>query len=245
MICPAGVATGWSTLWSVGARSSTSDSSGHRVCIVTPEGKTRTLAGRANGYRDDSAVEALFRYPHDVSVAPDGSCYVADTGNDRIRRIAPDGTVTTVARSIYDYGDGRGTDAYFRRPTALDVDAEGICYVADTGNNTIRIIDPNGTVTTLAGALPGGDANGVGRDVGLRWPTIAVGPDGTIWIADHGNGAIRRLGPNRESRSVYRFSGRTWPVSVAWHGNGTLVVSGIALYDLRRPEAWLLMVKAR
>ena len=223
------------------------DPSGHRVCAVTPEGETRTVAGGANGYRDGSAVEALFRYPHDVSLAPDGSCYVADTGNDRIRRIAPDGTVTTVAGSIYDYGDGQGTDAHFRRPTALEVGPDGTCYVADTGNNTIRRIDLNGTVTTVAGALPGGDADGAGRDVGLRWPTgIAVGPDGTIWIADHGNGVIRRLGSNRESRFVYSFSGRTWPVSVAWHSNGTLVVSGVALHDLRRPEAWLLMViKAR
>jgi glucose/arabinose dehydrogenase len=222
------------------------DPNHHRVCVVTPEGETRTLAGGANGYRDGSAVEALFRYPRDVSLAPDGSCYVADTGNDRIRRIAPDGTVTTVAGSIYDYGDGQGTDAHFRRPAALEVGPDGICYVADTGNNTIRRIDLNGTVTTVAGALPGGDADGAGRDVGLRWPTgIAVEPDGTIWIADHGNDAIRRLGSNRESRSVYRSSGRTWPVSVAWHGNGTLVVSGIALHDLRRPEAWLLMVKAR
>ena len=219
------------------------DSSGHRILAVMPGGSARVVSGGAAGYRDGPGTEALFRHPLDVAFAPDGACYVADTGNHRIRRIAPDGAVTTVAGSIYDYGDGRGPDARFRRPAALDVVADGTCYVADTGNNAIRRIQPDGTVTTLVGEPPGGDGDGTGRDIGLRWPTgIAVGADGTVWIADHGNGTVRRIAAWGESHTMLRLSGLRWPVGVALRSDDTLVVTGTALSDPGRPEACLLVV---
>jgi DNA-binding beta-propeller fold protein YncE len=220
------------------------DSSGHRVCAVAPDGSVRVVAGGANGYRDGPSTDAQFRNPLDVAFGPDGACYVADAGNDRIRRIAPDGSVTTVAGSIYDYGDGRGAAARFRRPAALDVDAEGTCYVADTGNNAVRRITPDGAVMTLAGAPPGGNGDGVGVGVGLRWPTgIAAGPGGVVWVADHGNGALRRIGPAGESCTSLRLAGLRWPVSVALRTDGTPVVAGAALYDVHAPEACLMVLE--
>lgn len=220
------------------------DRSGHRVCAVTADGSVRVVAGGANGYRDGASTEAQFRSPLDVAFDPDGACYVADTGNDRIRRIAPDGSVTTVAGSIYDYGDGRGAAARFRRPAALDVDAEGTCYVADTGNNAVRRITPDGAVMTLAGMPPGGDGDGTGVGVGLCWPTgIAAGPGGVVWVADHGNGALRRIGPAGESSTSLRLAGLRWPVSVVLLTDGTLVVTGAALYDVHAPEACLMVVR--
>ena len=84
------------------------DPSGQQVCAVTPDGLIRLVAGGANGYRDGLGADAQFRYPSDVAADANGTVYVADTGNDRIRRITPDGNVTTLAGSIYDYGDGRG-----------------------------------------------------------------------------------------------------------------------------------------
>ena len=150
-----------------------------------------------------------------------------------------------MAGSDYDYGDGRGTHARFRRPGALDVAADGVCYVADTGNNAIRRIDPDGTVTTLAGEPRGGDAEGTGPSVGLRWPTgIAAGADGTIWVVDHGNGAVRRIGTHNESHTVLRLSGLRWPVGVAVRSDGALAVTGTALYDLQRPAACLLVTRS-
>lgn len=219
------------------------DGAAHRVCVVDPDGVVRVLAGGRSGYQDGDANEARFRHPLDVALAPDGACYVADTGNDRIRRISSDGSVTTVAGSIYDYGDGQGPDARFREPVALDVDAGGACFVADTGNNAIRRISSDGVVTTLAGGPPGGDCDGIGEGVGLRWPTgVAAGPAGDAWVADHGNGALRHIGRRGESSTTFRLAGLRWPISVALGADGSPVVAGAAMYDVHVPEACLMVL---
>jgi len=219
------------------------DSTRHRVCAVSPEGLVRVVAGGANGYRDGPGTEAMFRYPLDVALAADGTCYVADTGNDCIRAIFPDGMVATIAGSNYDFGDGRGPDARFRRPAALDCDGEGVSWVADTGNNAIRRVTPDGLVTTLAGEPPGGDRDVSGRGVGLRWPTgIAVEPDGSVWVADHGNGALRHITATGETTTRLRLTGLRWPVAVARSGDGSVAVAGSALDDVRVPEACVMVL---
>lgn len=220
------------------------DSTGHRVCAVDPDGAIRTVAGGANGYRDGIGEDAMFRYPQDVAFAPDGTCYVADTGNDRIRAISPDGTVTTVAGSIYDYGDGRGPHGRFRRPSALDFGRDGNCYVADTGNNAIRRISSEGMVSTFAGSPPGGDFNGIGRSVGLRWPTgIAVALDSSVWVADHGNGALRHITDVGMSTTELLLSGLRWPVVVALSENGTPVVAGTGFKKNLASESCVIVVR--
>jgi len=197
----------------------------------------------ANGYRDGPGTEAMFRYPLDVALAADGTCYVADTGNDCIRAIYSDGMVATIARSNYDFGDGYGPDARFRRPAALDVDDEGVCWVADTGKNAIGRVTPDGVVTTLAGEPPGGDQDVSGRCVGLRWPMgITVKPDGSVWVADHGNGALRHITATGETTTRLRLSGLCWPVAVARSGDGSVAVAGSALDDGRVPEACVMGV---
>jgi sugar lactone lactonase YvrE len=220
------------------------DSARHRVCAVSPDGTLRVVAGvGAIGYRDGPATEAMFRFPLDVAIAPDGTCYVADTDNDRIRAVSTNGMVSTIAGSIYDYGDGRGPHARFRRPGALDIDAHGTCYVADTGNNAIRRITPDGEVTTLAGAPPGGDRDGNGGNVGLRWPTgIAAADDGSVWVADHGNGSVRHITAAGKSRTPLKLSGLRWPTVVAMHGTSRVVVAGVALADGHVPETYLMIL---
>jgi sugar lactone lactonase YvrE len=221
------------------------DTTGHRIWAVSPIGSIRLVAGSAYGYRDGPGAEALFRFPSGVAIGPDGTCYVADTGSDRIRTITPDGLVATLAGSIYDYGDGRGAAARFRRPEAITVDSDGTCYVADTGNNAIRRISPDGEVTTLAGAPPGGDRDGVGAEVGLRWPTgLALGGDGELWVADHGNGALRRFDHFGASTTPLRLPGRHWPVAVARAPDGAVIVAVAVLDDVRRPQACLISVGA-
>lgn len=221
------------------------DVTGHRVWAVRPDGELRLVAGSAYGYRDGAYNEALFRYPSGVAIGPDGTCYVADTGNDRIRTITPDGVVNTLGGSIYDYGDGRGPAAWFRRPQAITVDEAGTCYVADTGNNAIRRITPDGEVTTFVGSPLGGDHDGVGAEVGMRWPTgLALGPDGDLWVADYGNGALRRIDHSGASTTRLRLSGRRWPVAVASAPHGRMVVAIVVLDDVRRPRACLISVDA-
>ncbi|MGH9046388.1 MAG: hypothetical protein ACRDVW_03635 [Acidimicrobiales bacterium] len=216
------------------------DTSGHRVCALSLDGRFRVVAGSANGYRDGPAHEALFRFPSDVAFGPEGSCYVADTGNDRIRRISLDGIVSTLAGSIYDYGNGHGPHGRFRRPGALDVDADGVCYVADTGNNAIRQITPDGEVTTLAGAPGGGDRDGHRRGVGLRWPTgLAVGVDGSVWVVDHGNGRLRYITPDGTSTTHLQLSAPFWPTAVAMSADGAVIVAGTELDDGHVEKGWL------
>lgn len=206
------------------------DSTHHRICAVSAGGRMSVIAGGANGYRDGPSQEALFRYPNDVAVTADGACYVADTVNDRIRVISPDGIVTTLAGSIYDFSDGMGPRARFRRPGAVDLDDEGTLYVADTGNDAIRKVFPDGEVQTIAGLPPGGDADGQGSGVGLRWPTgIAVDVVRSLWVADHGNGVVRHLSPTGDSTTQLRLSGLRWPTALALGDDGKLYVGGDAL----------------
>jgi len=221
------------------------DPSGQRVCAVAPDGLVRVVAGGANGFRDGPGAGAQFRFPSDVAVSADSTLYVADTGNDRIRCITPDGNVTTLAGSIYDYGDGRGSHGRFRRPGALDIDAYGTCYVADTGNNAVRAISPDGDVVTLVGSPPGGDHDGVGADVGLRWPTgIAVVSHNDVWVADHGNSTVRRIDTTTGvTETVLRLDGPRWPTGVARHADGSVVVAIVDLLDVHKPHAMILAIR--
>ena len=220
------------------------DRSGHRICAVAPDGEARVVAGGAQGFRDGPADEAMFRHPSDVAFGPDGGCYVADSGNNRIRRIGPDGVVTTVAGSIYDYADGKGATARFRWPGGLDVAADGTCYVADTGNNSVRRVDRDGTVRTVAGAPLGGDSDGVGRSVELRWPTgIAAAPHG-VYVADHGNGVVRHVDHDGVSETTFRLAGPRWPVALALRPDGAILVAGSALSGVEcRPDACVVALE--
>lgn len=218
------------------------DSTHHRICALSPDGTVRVVAGRANGYRDGPGDEAMFRFPTDIAVAPDGTCYVADTVNDRIRVVAPDGEVSTLAGSIYDYGDGRGAAARFRRPAAIDIGDNGILYVADAGNNAVRAVTPDGVVTTVAGSPPGGDNDGLGAEVGLRWPTgIAVDADGSLWVADHGNGVVRHVDTAGQSTAERRFPGQR-PTVLARGQHGHVVMAVEAWTPEQRPRACVMTV---
>jgi sugar lactone lactonase YvrE len=145
--------------------------------------------------RDGPSQSARFSDPFGVTVAPDGSIYVADADRaQRIRRIAPDGAVTTVAGGEPGYRDGPTSTARFDTPSGLAVDAGGAVLVADTGNNAIRRIAPDGTVTTVAGDGIPGHRDGASRQARFRGPTgIAVDAGGRIIVADTYNDRIRAI----------------------------------------------------
>lgn len=209
----------------------------HRIWALSPDGDIRVVAGGASGYRDGPADQAAFRHPSDVAIGGDGTCYVADSGNHRIRAISPHGMVSTLAGSIFDFGDGSGRAGRFRRPVALDLGGDGALYVADNGNNAVRRVSLEGDVTTLAGWPPGGDGDGYGPGVGLRGPNgIAVGTDGTLWVADRDNAAVRRIDSTGTTTTLARFSGRHWPSAVAVDGSGRVIVALEGLDRLYAPE---------
>src|SRR5688572_3936787 len=145
--------------------------------------------------RDGPSPLARFSDPFGVTVAPDGSIYVADAGRaQRVRRIAPDGTVTTVAGGELGYRDGPASTARFDTPSGLAFDAGGGVLVADTGNNAIRRIAPDGSVTTVAGDGIPGYLDGPARQARFRGPTgIAVDAAGRIIVADAYNDRIRAI----------------------------------------------------
>jgi len=162
------------------------------------------LAGSLGGpgSADGSGTAARFWRPGAVATDRAGNTYVADTGNDTVRLITAAGVVTTLAGRAGFSGsaDGQGSAARFNRPGGIAVDAAGNVYVGDTGNNTVRRISPNGTVTTLAGA-PGvqGRADGAGSAASFNSPaSIAVDGAGNLFVVDVWNRKIRQINPAGE-----------------------------------------------
>ena len=158
-----------------------------------------TIAGAAGqaGSRDGAGATARFNSPRGVAAGPDGSVFVADTGNHAIRRIAPDGTVTTIAGELGVPGsdDGIARSAHLNNPSGIDINAKGEIFIADTGNHAIRMITTDGRLVTLAGT-PGisGFADGLAATARFSGPVgIRIAPDGSLLIADTSNHAIRRF----------------------------------------------------
>jgi streptogramin lyase len=163
---------------------------------ITPAGVTTTYAGTGtSGYADGPAATALFYAPRAVTADAAGNIYVADYGNNMIRKISTTGTVSTLAGSgIAGYADATGTAAMFRSPCGVAVDASGNVYVADKGNNVIRAITPAGVVTTLAGNATAGQYDATGTAAYFNAPIgIAINAAGTLYVADANNYAIRKV----------------------------------------------------
>jgi sugar lactone lactonase YvrE len=176
------------------------DAAANTIRKITPAGVVSTLAGTAGsvGAQDGTGSAARFNQPGGLAADAAGNLYVADTGNATIRRITPDGFVTTLAglSSVRGNQDGTGAAASFSSPAGIAVDPAGNLYVADAFNATIRQITPAGAVSTLAGvAASRGDADGTGSAARFNYPNgVAVDAAGTLYVADTYNHTIRRIG---------------------------------------------------
>ena len=175
------------------------DGSNSTIRKITPAGVVSTLAGAAGvpGFADGTGVWARFDRPSGVCVDSLGNVYVAEIGNHTIRRVTPDGTVSTVAGSAGEPGsaDGVGAEARFRYPQSVTIDYRGNLYVGDYENYSVRKIDTEGRVTTLAGAWGAtGSADGLGANAGFRAPAgAATDLLGNVYVADYGNGLVRQI----------------------------------------------------
>jgi sugar lactone lactonase YvrE len=145
---------------------------------MSPTGVIQTIAGQSGvtGSTNGAAGAALFSYPTGIALDANGNIYVADPGNNTIRKITPAGIVSTLAGipGVFGFHDGPGSTATFNLPGALAVDAGGNVYVADGQNLTIRKIDPSGVVSTLAG---------IPLDGGYSLQGIAVDGSGDIFVS--------------------------------------------------------------
>jgi len=169
-------------------------------CIrkITPEGLVSTFVGNGNsGSLDGTGNAALFYHPASVELDDSDNVYVADMANHLIRKISPEGVVTTLAGSTYaGSSNGVGIAASFNTPTGIAVDRFGYVYVADFENNMIRKITPNGLVTTLAGDTIPGYSDGSGLNARFFHPAgVAVDDTGNVYVADADNNMIRKITP--------------------------------------------------
>jgi sugar lactone lactonase YvrE len=161
--------------------------------VSTVAGDTVAVAGAA-GVTDATGAAARFSKPLGIALDRTGTAYVADSGNNRIRKVSTDGVVTTFAGSTVGYADGLGTAAQFNAPAGIAMDTANYAYVADSGSNHIRRVAPSGDVKTVAGTGVAGTANGPGNVATFANPTaIAADVSATLYVADFNLGTIRMV----------------------------------------------------
>ena len=171
------------------------------VPVVSSTSTITTIAGNGvYGFAGDGGLAsgALIAKPRDTAMGPDGSLYVSDTYNNRIRKIDPAGVITTVAGNgvgAYAGDNGPATSASIKWPHDVTIGPDGCLYIADSNNNRIRKVDLNGIITTVAGTGTGGynGDNRLATTARLRNPKSVAfyGPD--LYIADSMNHRIRKV----------------------------------------------------
>jgi hypothetical protein len=189
------------------------DTADNVVREITATGIIRLVAGNGHeGYRGDhgQATRAELDNPQDVAVNSVGDVFIADTVNNVIREVTPHGQISTFAgngRAGYRGDGGPADQAELTSPTGVAVDSLGNLYIADDGNNVIRRVATNGTITTVAGDVAADQANGgLGGFSGDGGPAtsaqlndpegLALDRSGDLFIADTFNNAIREVTPN-------------------------------------------------
>jgi sugar lactone lactonase YvrE len=173
-----------------------SDTDNQKIRKITASGAVTNHVGSGTpGSTDGTGTEASFYYPQGIAVDGTGTLYVADTDNQKIRKIEAGGVVTTLAGSgSYGSTDGTGTLASFNGPSGVAVDVNNNVFVADAGNNKIRKISATGEVTTLAGSGVEGAIDGSGIDANFKYPEgVAVDGNGKVYVADGYNNKIRKI----------------------------------------------------
>jgi DNA-binding beta-propeller fold protein YncE len=229
----------------------------HRIRQVTADGTITTIANNGiPSFLGDGgpATAANLQYPTGVALDHDGNMFIADAGNHRIRRIDPDGTITTVAGTggAGFAGDGGpATEAQLHKPTGVAVSRKGELFIADEYNHRIRRVGPHGRISTVAGAtefppnydgfVPGGDGGdgGPATEALLNFPTeVLLDGEQSLLIADSSNYRVRSVDrdgiittiagggsePPADGLPATSVSLAGGPTGMAFYGTGGLLV---------------------
>jgi RHS repeat-associated protein len=233
---------------------------GDGTIVTTIKNKTiDTVAGSGTpGSEGDGgpATQAQLTFPNGVATDASGNLYIADSGNDRVRKVDTNGIISTVAgtgASGFSGDGGPATQAKLDYPAAVAVDGLGNLYIADSGNCRIRKVDTSGVITTVAG----NEVEGYGGDDGpaiqakLRYPYgVAVDVSGNLYIADYLNNRIRKVDTNGVITTVagdgtYAYGGDggpatqakiAYPRSVAVDVSGNLYIADSSNYRIRKVD---------
>lgn len=229
------------------------DSRNFSIRAIGAGALVQTLAGdlSSSGSADGPGPQARLQSPSGVAVDFLGQQYIADTANNTIRKVDLLGRVSTLAGLAGTLGsaDGHGSQARFSSPAGVAVDWMGQVYVADTFNNTIRVISPGGWVRTLAGqAGVAGSRDGFGRQALFNHPMgLSMGRHGELYVADAFNNTIRRVTPSGVVSTVAGVPGLggskdgpahtatfSYPMDVAQGPDGALYVADAFNNTVRR-----------
>ncbi|MBI4978743.1 MAG: chitobiase/beta-hexosaminidase C-terminal domain-containing protein [Spirochaetes bacterium] len=211
-------------------------------------GTVATFAGSGAGtFADGNGIAACFNVPTGLCVDSNGNIILADTWNNRIRKIASDGEVTTIAGSYGGFSDGQSTNASFFHPYDVAADNSGNIFVADFDNNCIRKISSTGYVTTVAGTNIAAYSDGPGDMAYFNHPSgIAIDNDGNIFVTDSYNNCIRKI---TSSNIVTTIAGSLsegyvdgngtgarfrQPMDIALDSNGNLFISDTWNHRIRK-----------
>ena len=235
-----------------------SDRSNERIRVVDSKGNISTYAGNGKeGFKGDSgpALQASLDKPFGIAFDRKGNLYIADRGNNRVRRVSSQGIITTVAGDggFFFMGDnGPAYRASVAGPTGVVVDDQGVLYIADRNNNRIRAVDAQGMITTVSGTGKQ-DYNGdseVARETNLYLPFgVALNPEGKLLVIDRSHYRIRSINLKRGSVETIAGNGNkmfagdggpatgatlSFPHGIAVDNNDNVIVSDKGNYRIRK-----------
>ncbi|MBI2928650.1 MAG: immunoglobulin domain-containing protein [Verrucomicrobia bacterium] len=230
----------------------------HTIRKITPGGTVSTFVGDGTaGATDGRGTAARLNQPAGITMDSAGNLYVTEWAYHRIRKVQPDGTVTTlVGTGRPGFTDGLGVAGRFNIADAITVDAQGFLYVTEVGNHAVRRVSPGGRVSTLAGLGVRGFADGDKATALFNHPTgIAVHPDGTLIVTDVNNRRIRRIDLNpgapkppakaafviqdlQPTLTLHGEAGKTYRIESAEEATPATWTAVTTLTLARSPEQW-------
>lgn len=207
-----------------------SDNYNNKVKRLSPSGRCQTLAGQVTSgdVCSDDGLACKFNGPAGVAVDKAGIVYVADQGNNKIKKIWPSGKTVSLAGATGAgaFANGSGANANFNSPTGIAVDNSGNVYVMDRANYRIRKVDTAGNATTIAGGLAGYvDGDGNAAKFGLNTWDICIDPaNNYLYVIDQTNTAVRKISVSGKVTTFMHTSNTGTNSSIAMDKSGFLYV---------------------